>query len=396
MTSQKEFEPRRRQSQLPKEKQRQQGQGVYQRFAKPVLFAFSPDFVHNATMNFLAGVGGVPFAPKAIESFFVTPHPELESSWQGINFTSPVGLSAGLDKNAQAVKIMQSVGFGFSEVGSVTARRCDGNPRPWFYRLPNTQSLVVHAGLPNKGIDVIMRRLERLPQKWQQDFPTIISLARTNDKAASSDEAGLADFMVSFVRAMSSPAVQIIEINISCPNAFVGERFTDPKLLKRLLAKLAKLEKTKPVLIKMPIELSWEETDALIQIAAESGMVDGFTFGNLRKDRTDVKFKDELPESVEGSLSGAPTRQLSTQLIAKTYKKYGNKFLIIGVGGILSAKDAYEKIRAGATYVELITGLILNGPAFVEEVNTGLVKLLKRDGYGHISDAIGVDADKLS
>ena len=363
--------------------------GFYQRVAKPVLFALSPDFVHSATMNLLAVAGEVPGLPEGVHASFAKRHPELESSWQGIYFSSPVGLSAGLDKNAQGVKIMQSVGFGFSEVGSVTARRCDGNPRPWFYRLPKTQSLVVHAGLPNIGIDGVMKRLERLPKKWQRDYPTILSVARTNDEAASSDDAGIADFMVSVTRAMASPAVQMVELNISCPNAFVGERFTDPALLKRLLAALAKLTITKPILIKMPIELSWEETDALITIADESGIVAGFTFGNLRKDRTGVALKDELPDTVEGGLSGAPTRELSTQLIAKTYQKYGDKFLLIGVGGILSAKDAYEKIKAGATYVELVTGLILNGPSFVEDVNSGLVRLLKKDGYAHISEAVG-------
>ena len=385
-------QPQQRQrEQGQKQKQKHQRTPIYQRFVKPALFALSPDFVHGATMNFLAFLGSIPGVSQGVHSAFATRHPELESTWRGISFSSPVGLSAGLDKNAQGVKIMQSVGFGFTEVGSVTARRCAGNPRPWFYRLPNTQSLVVHAGLPNIGIDGIMRRLEHLPTKWQRDFPTILSVARTNDEAASSDEAGIADFIVSVTRASASPAVQMIELNISCPNAFVGERFTDPTLFAQLLAAVAKVKPTKPIMVKMPIELSWEDTDTLIQVADRSGIVAGFTFGNLRKDRTDVALKDELPVTVEGGLSGAPTRELSTQLIAKTYQKYGDKFLLIGVGGILSARDAYEKIKAGATYVELITGLILNGPSFVEDVNSGLVKLLKKDGYAHISEAVGAD-----
>ena len=363
--------------------------GIYQRVAKPVLFAFSPDMVHSMTMQFLALAGGVPGLPKAVHAFSTVKHPELESTWRGIHFTSPVGLSAGLDKNAQAVKIMQAVGFGFSEVGSVTARRCAGNLKPWFYRLPKTQSLVVHAGLANIGVDGVMRRLEKLPQTVQKNYPTILSIARTNDKPASSDEAGIADFLVTAARALASPAVQLIELNISCPNAFAGERFTNPKLFEQLLARIAELKPEKPILVKMPIELTWEQTDELIRIADTSGIIAGFTFGNLRKDRSGVDFKEELPESVEGGLSGAPTRQLSTNLIAKTYEKYGNKFLLIGVGGILSAEDAYEKIKAGATYVELVTGLIMNGPAFVEEVNTGLVRLLKKDGYTHISEAVG-------
>lgn len=362
---------------------------MYQKLAKPVLFSFSPDTAHAMTIKFLSLAGGVPGVARTVRAFSVRRHPELEMTWKGISFTSPVGLSAGMDKSGQAVALMHSVGFGFTEVGSVTARRCAGNPKPWFHRLPKTQSLVVHAGLANHGAATVIPRLERLPRRLREGFPKVLSVARTNDKRASTDEAGLRDFFVTTKRALKSPAVQIIELNISCPNATVGERFNDPVLFAELLRRVASLKPTKPIFIKMPIELGWERTKALIDIADASGIVSGLVFGNLKKDRSDVALKDELPDTIKGGLSGLPTQKLSTELIRKTYAEYGERFTLVGVGGILTPEDAYEKIKAGATFVEILTGLIMNGPQFVEEVNRGLVRLLKADGYVHISEAVG-------
>lgn len=367
---------------------------LYEKIAKPVIFAFTPDQAHHMTMEFLSLAGEVPGVAKAVEAFSVTKHPELEFEWQGMHFSSPVGLSAGLDKNGQAVQIMKAIGFGFSEVGSVTARPCKGNPKPWFYRLPKTKSLVVHAGLANKGIDSILPRLEKLPRLFRDEFPTVLSIARTNDKRASTDEAGIKDFIVSVKKALGSPAIQIIELNISCPNAFAGERFTDPKLLRELLSQVAQLKPQKPIFLKMPIELSWAHTKKIIEVAKKSGIVGGLVYGNLKKDRKDIVLKDNLPDTVPGGLSGTPTQKLSTELVARTRQEYGDTFTIVGVGGILTAEDAYDKIKAGATFVELITGLIMNGPQFVEEVNNGLVELLRRDGFTHISEAIGVECPR--
>lgn len=364
---------------------------LYRHVAKPVLFSFSPDQAHDMVIRFMSLAGGIPGVAGVVRAFSVSRHQELEIEWQGMRFSSPVGLSAGLDKNGRVVPMMKAIGFGFSEVGSVTARPCKGNEKPWFYRLPHTQSLVVHVGLANEGIEKVLRRLGKLPRPFREEYPTVLSVARTNDEAASSDEAGIADFVVSIQQAEASSAVQMIEINISCPNAFCGERFTDPALLKQLLRAVKKHKPSKPVLIKMPIDVSWEQTRNIIDVAAEFSMVQGLVFGNLKKDRSNVVIheKDSLPETRLGGLSGAPTRKQSTELLRKTYQYYGDRFTLFGVGGVLSAEDAYEKIKAGASFVQLVTGLIMNGPQFAEEVNTGLVRLMKEDGFSHISEAVG-------
>lgn len=361
---------------------------AYKKGIKPILFRFPPDTVHAQVINGLSLAGGVPGLPKALHSMTTRRHRELELVWQGLAFSSPVGLSAGLDKNGRTSAMMQALGFGFAEIGSVTAEVCEGNPKPWFYRLPKSQSLVVHVGLANEGVEAVVGRLEKLPKKLQKSFPKVLSIARTNSKKSARVEEGIVDYVASAKRAKNSPAVQMIEVNISCPNAYGGRTFTTPTLLEKLLTEIDAIGLTKPVFVKMPIDLTWGETRLLLEVIVRH-KVAGVTMTNLTKRRDLLVLKDSLPDSIPGSVSGAPIRERSTEMIRKTYKEYGNKLTIIGVGGVLSAEDAYEKIKAGATFVELITGLIMNGPQFAEEVNRGLVRLLKRDGFIHISEAVG-------
>lgn len=141
----------------------------------------------------------------------------------------------------------------------------------------------------------------------------------------------------------------------------------------------------------MPINLPLERFDELLEVIA-AHTIAGVAIGNLLKDRKLAKLKDPLPDSVKGNLSGAPNKEITTELVRRAYKKYGQKLLIIGIGGIMNAEDAYEKIKAGATLVALITGLIYEGPQVVGDINKGLVKLLKADGFSHISEAVGVTA----
>lgn len=180
----------------------------------------------------------------------------------------------------------------------------------------------------------------------------------------------------------------MLEINISCPNTFGGEPFTDAKRLEKLLHATDKLELQKPVFIKMPINLPLGEFDALLRVITKHSVA-GVTIGNLHKDRRAVDVKDVLPDEVKGNLSGAPTKEVTTALIRRTYKQYGDTLVIIGVGGIFSAEDAYEKIQAGASLVALITGMIFEGPQLAGDINQQLVRLMVRDGYTNIAQAIG-------
>lgn len=362
--------------------------GFYKRAIKPMLFLAPPDRVHDYTTHLAYGAGAIPGVPSVMRKVAIRKRPELATIWHGLRFSSPVGLSAGFDKNAKAVTMMRAIGFGFSTVGSVTAEPCAGNPKPWFHRLPKTQSLAVHAGLGNDGSKKILHRLSALPASLRKNYPVVLSVARTNSQDASGADEGVADYVATVTAAKNNSAVSIIELNISCPNAYGGETYTTPALLEKLLAAVDAVKAPQPKLIKMPVDLPWNEFKLLLDVIVRHDVA-GVTIANLTKDRQRIDFKDPISDAVKGGLSGAPVRDLSTALIRKTYQAYGDKLIIFGVGGILSVEDAYEKITNGASYIETITGLIFNGPGFVEELNGGIAKLLKRDGFTHLSQAVG-------
>jgi len=291
------------------------------------------------------------------------------------------------------VPIMRGVGFGFMTGGSVTAQPCSGNPRPWFYRLPHSQSLVVHAGLPNQGIERIVRRIAGYPRRLFIDFPLSVSVAKTNSKETVSDSEAIDDYCTSLRRLKEAGSCQLYEINISCPNTYGGQPFTTPERLDALLTMVDQLHLNKPLFIKMPISQPWDALKELLEVVVRH-RVQGVAIGNLLHARDRVKLNDELPDSVRGNLSGAPTREVSTELIRKTYLEYGNKLAIIGIGGIFTAEDAFEKIRAGASLVALITGMIFEGPQVVGDINAGLERLLAEHGFASVGEAVGTGAKK--
>ena len=178
-------------------------------------------------------------------------------------------------------------------------------------------------------------------------------------------------------------------INISCPNVFGGEPFGDPDRLDALLTELDQIETSKPIFLKIAVDISPSELDGLVEVAGRH-RVHGFIISNLtkKKDRSTID-QSELSEEQKGGISGRPTFKPSNKLISHLYKTTGDRYVIIGVGGIFSAEDAYEKIIRGASLVQLATGMIFNGPQLIGEINKGLVRLLKKDGFDSVSDAVG-------
>lgn len=365
----------------------------YKKVVKPVLFKQKPDSAHKQMIKMAKFVGAVPGVRSLPKVWGYQNKTFLEQTVAGVTFRNPVGLSAGMDKAIETPRVMRAVGFGFMTGGSVTWGKYKGNDGAWFYRLPNTNSLVVNAGLPSEGTERVLERVNKYPKAVFDRFPLVVSVAKTNSREAASDMDAIRDYAVSLALFDSERNVGALEINISCPNTFGGEPFTTPERLDMLLTAVDALELAKPVFIKMPISADMKVFKKLIDVVAKHDVA-GVTIGNLRKDRENVELKDDLPKEVKGNLSGEPNREISTKLVHDTYKRYGDKLVIIGVGGIFTAEHAYEKIKAGATLVEMITGVIFEGPQVIGEINTGLVELLKRDGYSNISEAIGADHKK--
>lgn len=364
---------------------------IYRKLLKPILFRFHPDGVHAATMKLGLFVGALFGAPFLMRLLFRRVKTSTVQVLDGVTFPTPVGMSAGLDKSAEIVPVAEALGFGFQTVGSVTFRKCDGNPKPWFYRLPKSGSLVVNAGLANQGSARVLKRVRELPKSVTDRMPLVLSVAKTNSPLVVSDSDAIADYVGTLKRVRMVGNIRVVELNISCPNAYGGEAFTTPERLKDLLLAVSGVGLSQPIYLKMPSHLEWPEFKELLDVAVDYG-VSGVTIANLAKDRQAAVLSDELPDTILGNLSGKPSWNLSNELIARTFNDYGDKLTIIGAGGIFNAADAYIKVKLGAHLVELITGLIFEGPQLASQINTGIANLLAAEGYHHISQARGVDA----
>jgi len=357
---------------------------LYKSFAKPLFFLFDPEDIHDWMTYFGGVLGKYTFTSSLIRAFFFFKHPSLSQNLHGITFQNPIGLSEGFDKDARLVEIMDDVGFGFTQVGSVTLHAYEGNPKPRLVRLPKSKSILVNYGLKNDGAAIVLERLQQI----QVTIPVSISIAKTNSRENASDEEAIKDYVQTFEQCVTRDIGDFYTINISCPNTYGGEPFTTPERLEKLLVAITEIKTEKPIFIKMPINLPWNEFKLLIDVIAAHQLA-GVIIGNLNKDRTSVQLADEISDDSKGNMSGLPTRALSNELISKTYQEYGSKLTVIGVGGIFSAQDAYEKIQRGASLVQLITGMIFEGPQLIGAINSGLAQLLERDGYTSISQAIG-------
>ncbi len=338
---------------------------MYQHFLKPFLFQFSPDSVHRLFTN-----AGEFFGKRALtRSFFsllYNYHGEtIEKTVDGIVYKTPIVLSAGFDYNARLTQILPSLGFGGVEIGSITARPCQGNLPPTLTRLPKSKSIMVYKGLKNDGVDVIIARLSK--KKKIPGFVIGVSIARTNDTKAAGVEAGIEDYLLSFRKLNENKIGDYYVLNISCPNSFDGEIFSKPDFLEKLLAAIRNVPCKKPIYVKMPINLPWEDFQKLLQIIV-SYEIQGVIIGNLNKNYGDLWFPSEAPQEFRGGLSGKPCVKLSNELLARTHKNFGNRLTLIGCGGIFSPEDAMEKFRSGAQLVELITGMIFNGPSLIKKI----------------------------
>jgi dihydroorotate dehydrogenase len=302
----------------------------------------------------------------------------------GVHFKNPIGLSAGFDKNAELIDILPSVGFGFAEVGSITGEVCEGNAKPRLWRLPKSNGLVVYYGLKNDGCEIIAERLKG--KKYQ--IPIGVSVAMTNCEATADIDVGIKDFAKAFK--IMEPHGSYITINISCPNTVSGQPFIDPDNLEKLLTTLDSIPTEKPIFIKLSPDLTDLNLDGILAVA-KAHRVHGIICANLTKNRDNPKLFDAtIPH--KGGVSGQVVQDMADKMLSYIYQKEGKRFVLVGCGGVFSAADAYKKIRLGATLIQMITGMIFEGPQVVSEINRGLIELLKRDGFTSIQDAVGVDS----
>lgn len=349
---------------------------------RPILHALDAETAHKLTLKALA-TGLYPQDRTAVD-------PRLSQTIFGHVFPNPVGIPAGFDKNAQALDAAFAFGIGFFEAGSVTPRPQFGNPLPRVFRDPNSKSVINRMGMSNEGMDVFAARYDNFRQKGLHRHAIVgINIAKNKD---TQDPA--ADYLT-LIEKFGATA-DYLTVNISSPNTPGLRTLQGREILLPLLNALVKKrndvcgdKKHTPLMIKLAPDLTPEECEDIAAVVLESG-VDGLVLSNTTTERP-----ASLPESFRnetGGLSGPHVRRKSTEVIKTFYKLTNGKLPIIGVGGIASGIDAYEKIRAGASLVQLYTALVFEGPGLIKRIKQDLSAFMDRDGFTSISDAIGVDS----
>lgn len=350
--------------------------------AKPFLHKMDPEDAHRMTLRALK-TGIMPCPPRVDDA-------RLKTVLWGRTFPNPIGLAAGFDKNADVVGPMLKMGFGFVEAGTVTPRPQDGNPRPRVFRDADHEAVINRMGFPNDGMETFRHNIE----KFLEGKPRPPGVVGINIGMNKGVEDPAADYC-RLVRALGMYA-DYLTVNISSPNT-PGLRNLQARenllpLLERILGERTKAcgaDDAPPLLVKIAPDLNDDQLEDVAKSLTEAG-VDGVILTNTTLDRPDY-----LPASFyeqAGGLSGRPLTDKSTEIIRKFYKLTDGKLPIIGAGGVSSAQDAYDKIKAGASLVQLYSALVFHGPDLVPDILTGLIRLMEKDNYTHISKAIGVSA----
>lgn len=360
---------------------------VYTSLFKPFFFLLDPDWVHERVTAFGETLGKSKAAKDLISSVLDINSQTLEQKINGIRFEKPVGLATGFDYDAKLTQILPSLGFGFGTVGTITNSLYLGNPKPMLGRLPKSKSLMVNKGFKNQGAKVISEKL----RKMNFDIPIGISIGRTNSKELATQKESIEDIVSAFNKLEQAKVKNFYyELNISCPNLYGNISFYPARNLNELLKEVNSLKIKKPIYIKMPIEKENKEVIEMLDIVVKYKSIKGVIFGNLQKDRNEPTLnQDEVKKFKVGNFSGKPTEKKSNELIELAYKHYKKQLTIIGCGGIFDAKDAYKKILLGASLVQLITGMIYNGPQLIAQINFELIELLRKDGFKNIKEAVG-------
>jgi len=366
---------------------------IYEILIRPILFLFDAESIHEMFIKLGKSLSKTPIL-KIFENKLVWKNPSLKQKLAGIEFDNPIGLAAGFDYNADLTMTLPSFNFGFTTAGTVSNNPYPGNPKPRLGRLVRSLSLMVNKGLKNQGAKTIIEKLKTNSKKGFI-IPVGISIGITPSPFIKTLKQGIKDICLTFKSFEKSGLEnKYYELNISCPNLYWGKSisFYPSKNLNMLLKSLDKLKLKKPVFVKMPIDRSKKQFQLMLETIAKYHFVKGVIIGNLQKNRSCPDFyPGELNKYPVGNFSGQPCRKDSNKLIKITYKKYGKRFIIIGCGGIFSARHAYEKIRYGASLVQLITGMIFKGPQLISQINMGLSDLLEKDKLENIRDAVGLD-----
>tara|TARA_B100000787_G_scaffold170248_1_gene165194 strand:- start:30862 stop:31893 length:1032 start_codon:yes stop_codon:yes gene_type:complete len=342
---------------------------MYKLLIRPFLFLFDPEKIHYVIFSLIRYSCKVPFVASIFRGIYQIEDTRLERTLFGITFKNPVGLAAGFDKNAVLYNELANFGFGFIEIGTVTPIGQEGNPKKRLFRLKDDQGIINRLGFNNDGLDIAIEQLKKNKGK-------LIIGGNISKNTLTSIENYTKDYEICFKGL--HPYVDYFVLNVSCPNVDSHAKLNDKDYLLELISAIQKLNNLevvqKPILLKIAPDLNDSQLDEIIELVAIT-KIDGVIASNTSTTRDNLIASDELLEDIgNGGLSGQPIKKQSTKVIQYLSSHSKKSFPIIGVGGIHSAKDALEKIEAGADLVQIYTGFIYEGPGLIKQINKALLK----------------------
>ncbi|EPJ45960.1 MAG: dihydroorotate dehydrogenase 2 [Osedax symbiont Rs1] len=366
---------------------------IMYRVMRPAIFLMDPENAHYSMKKIGVVLGSNALLRGLTGLLYDYNHRSLNTTVDGVTYRNPIGLSAGFDKDGELTSIYPSLGFGLAELGSFTGEVCPGNPGKRLFRMVKSKSIVVWYGLNNLGAEKISKRLANA------DFGRLrvgINAAKSNVTPEFELQESIRDYIKTMT--LFKDIGDYFTVNISCPNTQDGEPFVNKENLEALLAAINEKIRPitdRPIYVKLAADLNIDEINIIIDGCVKFKM-DGVVLTNLAKpDVNQEHIAAEYPSNQgilpkgKGAMSGLPLQRISTDMIRHVYRRTRGSITIIGVGGIFSAKDAYEKITSGASLLHMITTMIFDGPQNISEINRGLVKLLQEDGFSSIEEAVG-------
>ena len=342
---------------------------MYKLIIRPIFFLFDPEKIHHFVFVVLKVLGTIPEIKYFLKKRYDYQRPTLEREVFGLKFKNPVGLAAGFDKDAKLVNELAAFGFGFIEIGTLTPKPQSGNKKPRLFRLKEDSALINRMGFNNEGVEMVALRLKKADN-------TVLIGGNIGKNRHTPNQKAVHDYVSSFEILFN--VVDYFVINVSSPNTPNLRALQEKEPLKDLLTSLqvcnANKEVPKPILLKIAPDLTQEQLDDIVEIVQEVKL-DGLIATNTTVDRSQLKAsRERIDEIGAGGLSGKPVRDRSNEVIRYLRTALGKEFPIIGVGGIMTPQDAVDKIRSGATLIQIYTGFIYEGPDFVKRIKKAIVK----------------------
>ncbi len=357
---------------------------------RPLLFLMDAEEVHEEMLSLGERMGRSSAVRGFVEKWYRYDDPRLATDLFGLHFRNPIGLAAGFDKDARLLDLLPALGFGFIEPGTVTPLPQVGNPKPRLFRLPEDKAIVNRMGFNNGGVERFAARFARR----ERSIPAGANIGRGKE---TPNESAIDDYVKGFL-AVADHA-DYVAVNVSSPNTPGLRALQDKEPMRNLLEKIQELNRDrdmpKPILLKIAPDLSEGQLADIVELV-QAASISGIIATNTTVGRGGLKTPVAEVEAIgNGGLSGRPVRARSTEVIRYLYRASEGKIPIIGVGGIFSARDAYAKIRAGASLVQVFSGLTYEGPGLVRRIKQDLVKLLAKDGFKSIKEVVGIDASNV-